>query len=244
MKVKNIYEALPKLDDQKCGFETCWEFAEAVVEGRAPCYGCVTGGPEVAARVCELMKVSIPEEQIQGMPHCLGKGYVQVYTGNGKGKTTAALGLAFRAAGRGLKTYIGQFMKGQRYGELDAAKMVYPYIAIEQYSKDTFIHVQNPPHEDDVLMARQGLAKGKEAMLSGKYDIVIFDEINTAHFFHLISIQEMLNVVESKPDGVELIFTGRYAPPELIEAASLVTEMTEVKHYYQMGVLARDGIER
>jgi len=242
--VKNIYEALPKLDDKKCGFETCWEFAEAVVEGRAPCYGCVTGGPEIAARVCELMGVSVPEEQIQGMPHSLGKGYVQVYTGNGKGKTTAALGLAFRAAGRGLKTYIGQFMKGQRYGELKAAKMVYPYITIEQYGKDTFVHVQNPPHEDDVLMARAGLAKGKEAMLSGNYDIVIFDEITTAHFFHLISIQEMLNVIESKPDGVELVFTGRYAPPQLVEAASLVTEMTEVKHYYQMGVLARDGIER
>jgi len=178
------------------------------------------------------------------MPHSLGKGYVQVYTGNGKGKTTAALGLAFRAAGRGLKTYIGQFMKGQLCGELEAAKMVYPYITLEQYGKDTFVHVQNHPHEDDVLMAREGLAKGKEAMLSGKYDIVIFDEITTANFFHLISTQEMLNIIESKPDGVELVFTGRYAPPELIETASLVTEMTEVKHYYQKGVLARDGIER
>jgi cob(I)alamin adenosyltransferase len=135
-------------------------------------------------------------------------------------------------------------MKGQRYGELDAAKMLYPYMTIEQYGKDTFIHVQNPPHEDDVLMARQGLAKGKEATLSGKYDIVIFDEITAAHFFHLISVQDMTNIIESKPDGVELIFSGRYAPPGLIEAASLVTEMTEVKHYYQMEVLARGGIER
>jgi cob(I)alamin adenosyltransferase len=198
----------------------------------------------VTARVCELMGVSVPEEQIQGMSHHLGKGYVQVYTGNGKGKTTAALGLAFRAAGRGLKTYIGQFMKGQRYGELDAAKMLYPYMTIEQYGKDTFIHIQNPPLEDDVLMAQQGLAKAKKAMLSGKYDIVISDEIATAHFFHLISLQDMLNMIESKPDGVELILTGRYAPPELIESASLVTEMIEVKHYYQLGVLARDGIER
>jgi len=234
---------LPRLDDKKCGFETCWEFAEAVAEGRAPCYGCVTGGPEVVARVCELMEVTVPEEQIQGMRHSLGKGYVQVYTGNGKGKTTAALGVAFRAAGRGLKTYIGQFMKGQRYGELNAAKMLYPCIAIEQYGKDTFIHVENAPHEEDVLMAREGLVKGKEAMLSGKYNIVVFDELTTAHFFHLITIQEILEIIESKPDGVELIFTGRYAPPELIEAAGLVTEMVEIKHYYQQGVLARDGIE-
>ena len=90
---------MPKLYDKKCGFETCWGFAEAIVGG-APCYGCVAGGPEVVARVCELVGVSVPEEQIQGMAHSLGKGYVQVYTGNGKGKTTAALGLAFRAARR------------------------------------------------------------------------------------------------------------------------------------------------
>jgi cob(I)alamin adenosyltransferase len=235
---------LPKLDDRECGYETCGEFAKAVAEGRAPCYGCVSGGPQVAAKVCGIMGASVPEEAIQGMPHLLGKGYVQVYTGNGKGKTTAALGLAFRAMGRGLKTYIGQFMKGQHYGELDAARMIHPYMTIEQYSKDTFIHVQNPPHEDDVLMAREGLAKAKEAMLSGKYDIIVFDEVITAHFFHLISTQEILNIIKNKPDGVELIFTGRYAPPELIHAAGLVTEMAEVKHYYQKGVLARDGIER
>lgn len=235
---------MPKLDDRECGYKTCLEFAKAVAEGRAPCYGCVSGGPKVAAKVCEIMGASVPEEAIQDMPHLLRKGYVQVYTGNGKGKTTAALGLAFRAMGRGLRTYIGQFMKGQHYGELDAARMTHPYITIEQYGKDTFIHVQNPPHEDDVVMAREGLAKAKEAMLSGKCDIIVFDEVTTAHFFHLISTQEILNIIENKPDGVELIFTGRYAPPELIHAAGLVTEMVEVKHYYQKGVLARDGIER
>ena len=174
----------------------------------------------------------------------LGKGYVQVYTGNCKGKTTAALGLAFRAMGNGLKTYIGQFMKGQRYGELEAAKMAQPYITIEQYGKDTFIHVENPPREEDVQMAQEGLERAREAMLSGKYDIIVLDEIVTTHFFHLISLEQMLDIIRSKPDGVEVVFTGRYAPPELIAAADLVTEMTEIKHYFEKGVKARDGIER
>ena len=174
----------------------------------------------------------------------LKKGYVQVYTGTGKGKTTSALGLAFRAMGRGLKTYIGQFMKGQHYAELKSAEMVSPYIVIEQYGKDTFIHVQNPPQEEDVQMARAGLGKAKKAMFSGEYDIIIFDEINTANYFKLIPTEDMLEIIRSKPDGVEVVFTGRYAPPEVIEAADLVTEMVEVKHYYQQGVPARDGIER
>lgn len=178
------------------------------------------------------------------MLHRLEKGYFQVYTGNGKGKTTAALGLAFRAMGWGLRTYIGQFMKGQDYGELAAIKMVPQYITIEQYGKDTLIRVQNPPSEADLSMARDGLGKAQEAMLSGKYDIIVFDEINTAHYYNLISLQEMLDIVSRKPDNVEVIFTGRYAPSELISRADLVTEMVEVKHYHQKGISARDGIER
>ncbi len=174
----------------------------------------------------------------------LKKGYVQVYTGNCKGKTTSALGLAFRAMGRGLRTYIGQFMKGQHYGELKSAEMTSPYITIEQYGKNTFIHVVNPPHEEDVQMALNGLKKAKKAMFSGEYDIIVFDEINTANYFNLISTKEMLEIIKSKPDGVEVIFTGRYAPSEVIEAADLVTEMVEVKHYFNQGVPARDGIER
>ena len=176
--------------------------------------------------------------------HPLGKGYVQVYTGNSKGKTTAALGLAFRAMGRGLKTYIGQFMKGQHYSELEAAKMVHPYITIEQYGKDAFIHVQNPPRKDDVQMAQEGLARARKAMLSGEYEIVVFDEIIIAHYFGLVSLEDMLEIIANKPDGVEIVFTGRYAPPEVIAAADLVTEMVEVKHYYQEGIEAREGIER
>ncbi len=175
--------------------------------------------------------------------HPLGKGYVQVYTGNGKGKTTAALGLAFRAMGRGLKTYIGQFMKGQHYSELDAAKIVPEFITIEQYGKNTFTKVKTTPDPEDINLAKNGILKARAAMLSGKYDIVVLDEIITAHFFHLVTLDEMLDFVTNKPDGVELVFTGRYAPSELIEVANLVTEMKEVKHYFDNGTKSRKGIE-
>ena len=173
----------------------------------------------------------------------LGKGYIQVYTGNGKGKTTAALGLAFRAMGCGLKTYIGQFMKGKQYSELNAVKMVSSYITIEQYGKKKFTEVKNPPDAEDVRIAKAGLVKAREVMLSGKFNIIVLDEINTAYFFHLIAISEMLDFIKDKPDGVELVFTGRYAPQELIDAADLVTEMVEVKHYYRNGTVSRKGIE-
>ncbi len=173
----------------------------------------------------------------------IGKGYVQVYTGNGKGKTTAALGLAFRAMGCGLKTYIGQFMKGQRYGELEAVKMVAEYITIEQYGKDTFTKIKDSPEAEDVQIARTGLARAREAMLSHKYDIIVLDEITTAHYFRLITFEEIMEMIADKPDGVELVLTGRYAPKKLIAVADLVTEMVEVKHYFQNGTITRDGIE-
>ena len=176
-------------------------------------------------------------------PRPLGKGYVQVYTGSGKGKTTAAMGLAFRAMGCGLKTYIGQFMKGMHYSELDAAKIVSEYITIEQYGKSGFIHVKGGPDEVDIRMAKVGLEKTREAMLSGKYDVIIFDEVITGYSFKLISLEEMLEIIRDKPDGVEVVLTGRNAPEELIEAADLVTEMKEVKHYYKKKVKARSGIE-
>ena len=173
----------------------------------------------------------------------IGKGYVQVYTGNGKGKTTAALGLAFRAMGCGLKTYIGQFMKGQKCSELDAAMIVSDYVTIEQYGKTGFTRDKEHPDAQEMRNAKAGLVKARKAMLSGKYDIIVLDEINTAHFFHLLNVGEMLELVKKKPDGVELVFTGRYAPQEIIEAADLVTEMVEVKHYYNKGTLSRKGIE-
>ncbi len=174
----------------------------------------------------------------------LKEGYFQIYTGNCKGKTTAALGLAFRAAGHGLKTYIGQFMKGQDYGELKTAKILKSYITIEQYGTNTFVDVRDKPIKDDVSIAKKGLETGTEAMLSGNYDIVILDEICMANFFNLLTLDEVLAVISQKPNNVELIFTGRYANKELVKLADLVTEMKEIKHYYSNGIIARAGIER
>jgi len=174
----------------------------------------------------------------------LGKGYIHVYTGNGKGKTTAALGLAFRAWGRGLRTYVGQFMKGQFYAELAAAARTDGHIVIEQYGKDTFVHVKHPPEPEDVAMAQAGFAKLKQAMLSNDYQIIVADEIITALYFHLLAADEVLALMREKPNRIELILTGRYCPAEIIAAADLVTEMCEVKHYYAQNVPARDGVER
>ena len=174
----------------------------------------------------------------------IGKGYVQVYTGNCKGKTTAALGLAFRAMGHGLKTYIGQFIKKHPYGEVESAKMVSPYITIEQYGRGAFIHVSETLSPEDIEFAEKGIARATAAMLSGEYNIIILDEILTACHFKLFSSSVILNIISQKPYGVELVLTGRYAPADIMEAADLVTEMTEVKHYYRKGVPARTGIER
>ncbi|HEC34503.1 MAG TPA: cob(I)yrinic acid a,c-diamide adenosyltransferase [Chloroflexi bacterium] len=170
------------------------------------------------------------------------KGYVQVYTGDGKGKTTAALGLALRASGHGMRTYIGQFMKGQPYGELDALRD-HPLITIEQYGDVRCIRREEVTPEH-VAQARRGLERAREAMLSGEYDIVVLDEVNVTIWFGLLAVEEVLALLDEKPKHVEVILTGRRAPQEIIERADLVTEMREVKHYYQQGVLARKGIER
>jgi cob(I)alamin adenosyltransferase len=172
------------------------------------------------------------------------KGYVQVYTGNGKGKTTAALGLALRAAGRGLRTYVGQFLKGQVYGELAAACKLKPYIIIEQFGRKGFVHVTENPDEEDIRRARSGLRKCRRAMLSGRFSIVVLDEINVALHFRLLEEKDVLGLIERKPAGVELVLTGRYAPPSILRRADLVTEMKDKKHYYARGVRARTGIEK
>lgn len=172
------------------------------------------------------------------------RGRVQVYTGNGKGKTTAALGLALRGAGYGFKTHIGQFLKGQAYGELVAAKKLSPLLKIEQYGRKGFYHVTKDPDQDDILRARKGLKISLKAMLSGNFRIVVLDEINVAVYFKLLEEKEILDFIAQKPDGVELILTGRYAPPSFIEKADLVTEMNEIKHYFTDGVKARKGIEK
>jgi cob(I)alamin adenosyltransferase len=172
----------------------------------------------------------------------LPRGYVQVYTGDGKGKTTAALGLALRASGHGMRTYIGQFMKGQHYGELEALRD-HSHITIEQYG-DVHCIRREEVTPDHVTQAHQGLERVQAAMLSGRYDVVVLDEVNVAIWFGLLTVQEVLAFLDQKPEQVEVILTGRRAPHELIERADLVTEMREVKHYYQQGVVARKGIER
>jgi len=171
------------------------------------------------------------------------KGLIQVYTGNGKGKTTAALGLCLRAAGRGMKSLIIQFMKGQKYGELEALKLLSDYIKIEQMGLDTFIHISGPSAED-VALAKKGLERAKQAMLKREVDILVLDEINVAIYFRLITLAEALEVVDMKPEDMELILTGRYAPPQLLNRADLVTRMDCRKHYFNAGIPARDGIER
>jgi len=172
------------------------------------------------------------------------KGYVQVYTGSGKGKTTAALGLALRAAGHGLRSYIGQFLKGQVYGELSAARKLQPLITIEQFGRKGFIHVTENPDEEDIRRAREGLEKCRRAMLSGRFTIVVLDEINVALHFRLLGEKDVHSLLDQKPAEVEVVLTGRYAPPSLLRRADLVTEMKEKKHYYARGVRARAGIEK
>ena len=169
------------------------------------------------------------------------QGLVQVYTGNGKGKTTAALGLALRAVGAGLKVFIAQFVKGMEYGELKAIRERFPEINIQQYGRDCFII--NKPTEDDVKLAQKGLTEVDKIIQTGNYDIVILDEANIAVYYQLFSIDDLLKIIHNKPQHVEIIITGRKAHPRLIAAADLVTDMQEIKHYYQAGIKARKGIE-
>jgi cob(I)alamin adenosyltransferase len=171
-------------------------------------------------------------------------GYVQVYTGNGKGKTTAALGLALRAAGHGLRTYIAQFLKARPTGEIEAVRRLEPLITIEQFGREGFINVTEGPDDEDVARARNGLAMAREAMLSGEYRIVVLDEVNTAVHFKILPEKEVLDLIDRRPAAVELVLTGRYAPDAFVGRADLVTEMHEVKHYSAKGVKAREGIEQ
>jgi len=172
------------------------------------------------------------------------RGYVQIYTGDGKGKTTAALGLALRAAGHEFHTYVGQFMKGQSYGELDSTVRLAPFITIEQFGRKSFLHIKDHPPQAEINRARRGLAHCRAAMLSGEYRIVVLDEILVAVFFKLLSEADVRAFLDEKPNDVEVVLTGRRAPASLIRRADLVTEMKERKHYYRKGVAARRGIER
>ena len=171
----------------------------------------------------------------------LEKGFVHVYTGPGKGKTTAALGLGLRAAGAGLNVHMIQFMKGRRYSELDAVKHLSNF-TIVQYGRDEFVSKEKP-EQIDIDLAQKGLEHAKKIVKSGKYDLVILDEINVAIDYNLISLDDLLKLIKEKPKKVELVLTGRYAPSELVKNSDLVTEMLEIKHPYKEGVLARKGID-
>jgi len=173
----------------------------------------------------------------------LNRGYIQIYTGNGKGKTTAAIGQSIRAAGFGLKTFIIQFMKEYPYNEIKLLQKLDEWIEIIQCGKDDFVYKKELPSKEEIEKVRKELNDAKEKMISGKYDLIILDEVCVAIYFKLFTTNEILEFVKSKPENVELILTGRYCPHELIYVADLVTEMKEVKHYYQKGVLARQGIE-
>ncbi len=171
------------------------------------------------------------------------KGLIQVYTGTGKGKTTAALGLALRAVGHGMKVLVIQFMKGKvRYGELESAKKLSPHLTIKPVGRDTFVS-KSHPDPADIESAQEGFASAKRAIENKEYDVVILDEINMAVDYGLIVLSDLLQLIDSKPTSVELILTGRNAKPEIIEKADLVTEMVERKHYYSKGISARKGIE-
>lgn len=172
----------------------------------------------------------------------VNKGYVQVYTGNGKGKTTAALGLTLRAVGAGLRVYIAQFVKGADCSELHALKLLGDAVTIEQFGKG-FIS-DDDPGCDDKLAAEIGIRKAADILHSDQYDLIILDEANIALYYNLISVDELLSLIDSKPIHTELVITGRYAHPQILERADLVTEMIDVKHYYNQGIPARVGIEK
>ncbi len=170
------------------------------------------------------------------------KGYVQVYTGDGKGKTTAALGLSIRAAGAGLNVYIAQFIKMGDYSEIKALQRFSDVITVEQFGLGRFI--KGKPSDEDIAAAAKGLEKVRAILTAGQHPVVILEEANVAIMCGLFSVDDILKLIAIKPETVELVITGRGAAPEIIEKADLVTEMKCVKHYYDQGVQARTGIEK
>ncbi|MDI6726192.1 MAG: cob(I)yrinic acid a,c-diamide adenosyltransferase [Smithellaceae bacterium] len=170
------------------------------------------------------------------------KGLVLIITGNGKGKTTAAFGLALRAIGHGARVLAVQFMKGRKYGEYLAAEAYLPNLTIRMSGLDSFVMRDNPAPIDRE-MAEAGLAMAREAIAGGDYDLIILDEINVALDFGLIPLAEVVELIKTRPAALDLVLTGRYAPPEIIAMADTVSEVREIKHHYQAGTKDRQGIE-
>lgn len=172
------------------------------------------------------------------------KGLIHIYTGSGKGKTTAALGLCFRAAGWGIRSAFIQFMKGQDTGEIHAAEKLSDLMIFEQYGSDGFVKDKNSASfREHLVTTVKGIARAEELLKEKRYSIIVLDEILTLPQFGLLPENKIMELIEMKPAEVELILTGRGATPELIRRADLVTEMREIKHYYSSGVIARKGIE-
>ncbi len=171
----------------------------------------------------------------------LDRGYVQVYTGDGKGKTTASLGLVLRALGQGLRPAVLQFMKADpNWGEIVTLKKL--GVAVQQCGLDHWV-LLGKVSDADRAAAAEGFARARALVQSGEYDLVVLDELVTAVFFELVPLQSVLDLIGEKPAGVELVITGRRAPEELVAAADLATEMRPLKHYFEAGVQARQGIE-
>jgi cob(I)alamin adenosyltransferase len=172
----------------------------------------------------------------------LMQGLIQVYTGDGKGKTTCALGLALRAVGQGFKAYIVHFMKGRDTGEARAAARLAPDLTLRYFGRPGLVNLKAPARED-LDLVREAWNLAREIIASGDWDLVVLDEINLALAYGLIPLEEALEALRRRPAWVEVVLTGRQAPPELVELADLVTEMRPLKHYYTAGVPARRGIE-
>jgi cob(I)alamin adenosyltransferase len=171
------------------------------------------------------------------------KGFTHIYTGNGKGKTTAAIGQIIRAAGFGLKSYLACFMKDFPYSEFKIFQRLTDLIEVEVFGKDDFVYRKEYPNDDELKEIKKGLEVAKENMLKVVYDLIVLDEIFVCHYFKIFTEEEIINFIKLKPENVELILTGRYCPKEIYNYADLITEMKEVKHYYTTGVTARRGIE-
>lgn len=167
------------------------------------------------------------------------KGLIQVYTGDGKGKTTAALGLALRATGQGMRVLFIQFVKGRISGEHRFVNRYHPFELVKLNQGDSF----SQPREFLETSVRESRSRAEEALLSGKYDLVILDEIFVAFNLGLVTLEDILSLINKKPEAIELVLTGRGAPQEIIQRADLVTEMRAIKHPFQRGIAARSGIE-
>jgi cob(I)alamin adenosyltransferase len=198
--------------------------------------------PKTELRSAYNFDITVPVQRGAALTKKNEKGLVQVFTGNGKGKTTAALGTILRAAGHGFRVFIVFFMKGNYdYGEYSTLAKL-PNVDMASFG---FRHLTDPNNikAEEIEQARLALAATREAVLSGNYDLVVADEVNVALSFNLIKLDEVVRLIRDKPPDVELILTGRYADNKIIEMADLVTEMVKVRHPFDKGIKARKGIE-